>query len=236
VFTNLSSGQNVYSSASKTGYVSVDGTDTVEDTGSGVIANAVVKSTLQLGLPGELVATMGLPAGAVMPVSYSTTTFAPYVTSTLWPSISSRRNPPDCATASPAQVCQTAASTTATQIGRLFPAAYGVWFGGCQDAQPATVTLATVDSGITATTVADVGAVAVSAADLGGVGRTVVARHAADASCTSGDLVQLTALAPVGLSTTVALPPGNWTVSFDDGTGSQPVTVTGGSVSTVTVG
>jgi Tfp pilus assembly protein PilV len=236
VFTNLTAGQNVYAEASRTGHVSIDGQDSVADTGSGVIANSVVKSTLQLDLPGQLAMTTSLPGGAVLPVSSSPASFTPHVTTTLWPSISSTRIPPSCATASPPQVCLSASTPTLTQVSRLFPGAYGVWLGACQDARPVTVPLTAVVAGAAAAVTVPIGAVSVRTTDGALTGRTVVAGHAADAGCPTGDTIQLATLPAPGASVEVALPPGSWTVSLDDHSAAVPVTVTGGAVTSVTVG
>jgi len=235
VFTNLTASTNVFAHASKAGLVDLNGYDTASDTGSGVIANSVVKSTLQLDTPGSLAATMSLPSGTVMPASYGANAFKPYVTTSLWPSITSRRSPPSCATASPPQACVSASTSTVTTIGRLMPAAYGAWFGACLDARPPTLPLVSVVKAATAATTAVLAGVRVGPYHATAVGTTVTATHLADTSCTSGETITLGAMPAMGSTISVALPPGAWTVSVPSGTRSQTSTLVSGSVTVLSV-
>lgn len=236
VFTNLNASTNVYASATKTGFVDVNGYDAATDTGSGVVANAVAKSTLQLGVPGTLSMSMTSPSGSVMPLSYSATAFKPYVTSSVWPSISSVRNPPACASATPPQVCLTGTTVSGTTLNRLIPAAYGPWFGSCLDARPATLPLTMVTSGGSSAVNAMIAAVRVSPASVSAVGKTVTATHAVDSACAAGETITVALMPAIGSSITVALPPGLWTLSVPSGTTPGTKTLVSGSVTPVSVG
>ncbi|MBL8928719.1 MAG: carboxypeptidase regulatory-like domain-containing protein [Kineosporiaceae bacterium] len=237
VFTNLTAGTNVYAFASRSGRVDISGQDVATDAGSGIVANSVVRSTLQLSAPGTLQANLLLPAGAVMPTSYSATAFRPYLTTTLWPSGSSRRTPPACATASPAQACLEQSTTTGFLTQRLYPAAYGAWVGSCQDARPAVPLLTAVTSGAQATTSVSLAGVAVQPHDAAVVGRTITATHTPDSSCPSGESITLGVMPAMGQRVTVALPPGTWTLSVPSGDHPRTVTLTAGSIpSPVSVG
>ncbi|MFN8081848.1 MAG: hypothetical protein U0Q19_19990 [Kineosporiaceae bacterium] len=237
VFTNLTASSNVYATASRSGMVDISGFAGASDAGSGIVANSVVKTTLSLGDPGSLTATLVLPSGTSMPTSFGTNAFRPYLTTTLWPSATTRRSPPSCATASPQQACLSSATTSSFTATRLFPAAYGAWAGSCQDARPASLPLTSVVAGQTATANVALAGVRFGPYNASAVGKTVTATHVADTYCTGGEVITLGVMPAVGNTSRIALPPGAWTLSVPSGTRSQSVTLTAGSVSsTVSVG
>ncbi|MBK6874488.1 MAG: hypothetical protein IPK24_13680 [Kineosporiaceae bacterium] len=237
VFTNLSASSNVYATASRSGMVDISGLDSVTDTGSGIVANSVIKTTLSLGEPGSLTATLVRPSGTSMPASYGANAFQPYLTTTLWPSATTRRSPPNCATATPSQACLSSATSSGFTATRLFPAAYGAWAGSCQDARPASLPLTSVVTGQTANVNVSLAGVRFRPDNAAAVGKTVTATHAADAYCAGGEVITLGVMPAMGNTSRVALPPGAWTLTVPSGTRPQSVSLTAGNVSsTVSVG
>ncbi len=223
VFTNLTAGTNVYAYATESGNVNIDGADTAASTGTGVLANKLSTTTLDLAPMSELRASYSAPSGAIIPSG-----MALRLRNSLWSGATSDRTPGLCAS-TPNAVCIEADGVTAA---RLFPGAYAMWAGACDDATPASPTYTSVNAGATATASVPLGAVKMTAATSSAIGRTVTAVHAADTDCTSGQSIVLGAL-PASGSLTYALPAGSWTLSTS--TGNTPVVITTGSTLTQAV-
>ena len=221
VFTNLNAGTNVYATAVKGGHVNINGADAAADSGTGVLANSLSNTILDLGPASKLKATYVAPSGAIIPAGLGLR-----LRNSIWGGASSDRTPPLCSV-NPSVVCIESDQLTAA---RLFPGAYAMWAGICDDATPASPAYANVTAGGSVGTDVPLGAVTMSAAS-GAAGKVVTAVHASDVDCTSGQSIVLGPLPSTG-SVTYALPAGAWTLKTSSG--NTPVTiVTGSTVSKV---
>jgi hypothetical protein len=176
------------------------------------------------------------PTGTDLPASYSPASYPLYVTTSLWPSITSIRKLPDCGAVGTAQACTTATSSTVTTVTRLLPGAYGLWFGSCLDAKPSPVPLVSATAAGTANVTVALAGVQVAPYSAGEVGRTVTATHAPDSGCPAGQTVTLGPLPAVGSTVGFALPAGVWSLSIPGGTHPQSATLVPGSATPLTVG
>lgn len=205
VFTGVTAGATVYSSATSPGYISVLGADTATDSGSGTSASAGVLGvvSLQMGVSSALAYTLSKPAGALNPV----TELTPALTWSGWPSGQTDRQPVAGCTGANTLCLDTGKST----VRRLTPGAYGAWLG-CADARPASPTKVPVGATATTTVALPTSAVVVSTTTAAAVGQPVYAVHAADSLCTAQQTIQLGVVPAIGSTATFALPAGTWTV------------------------
>jgi hypothetical protein len=135
----------------------------------------------------------------------------------------------------PSKVFTATAPTTGADLKNLFPfvSGYSVWAGDCADATPATApSVAAPAGGSTAATV-PVAPVDVTVSGAA-AGVAVLAKHAADTSCTTAESFSLGTTDATG-AVHAALPAGAWTITA--GNASTNVALTVGSAATaVTVG
>lgn len=224
VFAGLTASTTVRAQAALAGHVNLDGANTVVDTGNGVVANTISKTTLILGQPGRLNTVLALKPGWLAPQ----TSMGVGLTSTLWPSATTNRVPQPCAT-TPNQVC-----TSGQVVERLLPGAYGAWPGACLDARPSTPMLTNATSGTTTNVNLVPAAVTLRAGAASGVNKTITAVHAADTLCTTGQTLTLGTVPALAATKTIALPAGTWQIRAN-GVNVTSVTVSANNATPVTV-
>ena len=213
VFTGLQSGSNYYSSAVKAGSVAVDSGPLVSDTGNGIEASGLAKSTLTLAPAGTLSVDYTAPTGSVMPAQLPFSLQHPQ-----W------SFPRDYSTGLP---CPNGSDQACLQSGGkavspLYPGAYTVSFDGVQLGRNTAV-----PAGGSVTETIDLGAVSISSA----AGGTVYADG--DGNTALNDVIVLGTV-PAGGTLQVALPPGTWNLGSSTG-GAAVVTVTASNTTAVTL-
>jgi hypothetical protein len=212
VFAGLNPG-NYTASVNTAGHVNQDGTQAATSSAFGVTASSVTKAVVPYDLLGALNITPTVSGGFTIPSAIGVT-----LTTSVW-SPSQSRSYPTCV-GSAVQGC--VSGTTNRLAASLFPASYGAWAGTCADAATAagTPTLVPVTSGATAAyTVSNFGRVN---AVIGTVtaGKHLFAVHAADSTCTSGEVYDL-GVVTTGQTVKVALPWGLWRMQLTS-TGNVP--------------
>ena len=234
VFAGLPSSTNVYASAYKAGSVNITGIPLATDSGSGIAASSLSKTTLQLSPPGSLLVNQVLPPGAVLPAIPGPKTFQVTLYSSVWPT-PSMRQPGPCVTTT--GVC---VSTDGRTVTNLMPAAYTAWIGQCLDAQ-VTSGSATIANGSQASVNAPLGAVRLTSTSTSLLPVTVYARHVAEAvvngiGCGGNpETITLGSVPARGGTLTVALPKGNWIVTTLLNLPGWTVSISPSSVQTLTV-
>ena len=201
---------------SATGYVNTAGSSAPTQT-AGVQSSKLVKTVLNYDRAAELLLSWGTdtahPVPAGMPITLNNANQLP----------------------GPSKVFTATTPTAGADLNKLFPFAsgYGVWAGDCSDAQPATaLTVAAPQGGSTSATV-PVAPIDVTVSGAA-AGVAVLAKHAADTSCTTAEQYPLGTTDATG-AVHAALPAGTWTITAGAKNASVPLTV-GASATSVVVG
>jgi prepilin-type N-terminal cleavage/methylation domain-containing protein len=225
VFARLPGGAYT-ATASRSGYVSVDGQQTAVAGNLGVTPGKITRSAINYDRAGALAVSLTAPSGytptSAVPVTLDFSLFTP----------DTARVFPDCAVTVGSTQCVSGSPRTASA---LFPGKYAAWAGACLDAKPPMSARVDVTPGATTPYSAALGGVDITVNAV--VGTSVYAIKNADSRCTTTTSLNL----GQGSKLKVALPPGSWTFSLTADASMPPAggwptaTVVAGSISAVTV-
>ena len=202
VFSDLSPSVAYTAAVEQSGHVAKAGTKRLLSSPFSVTASGVTRVPLSYDRTGTLTAGFSAPGSYPAPAALGVTVSAP------------DQLLRQCASSDP-YGCVTGSPRTA---GALYPATYSVWAGLCSDGRSTAPVSATVTSGGTTHVTLPLAAVQVQVQSSTGApltGRSVVAQHAADGTCSA----ETWPMTPSGAAIqTLALPAGTWTFSVPGGT------------------
>lgn len=221
VFTDLTAGVNVYPQALKSGYVSRLGLATSTDSGIGVTASTVLRSTLYLADSASAYLTYSVPAGVTNATPYI---FGASGRTALW--TPSDKSLPACPVDGP---CLGSDGRT---VNNLFPGDYSFVVGSCTaDTARSVGTLTSLPAGSTTNITAPIGAVRVTSTSSSQ--GTTVTLYNRTSGCTS-TAYALGAIPASPGYVTFAVPAGTWQLRSSGG-GTTNITVAAGGTSTAVI-